>query len=58
MLQIKSFIDKLNMVINVDHFDLEEEKDLKNFEEISYFFLLVDVFVGVVKISPFTRFET
>ena len=48
----KSFTDKLNMVINVNNFDLEEEKDFKTFEEIVEYFASRHSFLELLKFHP------
>lgn len=48
----KSFTDKLNMVISVNNFDLEEEKDFKTFEEIVEFFASRHSFLELLKFHP------
>lgn len=48
----QSFIDKLNMVNVVNNFDLEAEKDFKNFEEIAEFFSGRRSFLELLKFHP------
>ena len=48
----QSFIDKLNMVNVVDHFDLESEKDFKNFEEIAEVFSSRRSLLELLKFHP------